>query len=153
MTAVTYPKGYFEEGYTLENPFMTKGKREAFQSSINPDDYDTPLSAEEQIQYDNWVKSMQAEGKLAPGNEKFDYDMQGFWKNEVVKQTAAGQSGSAETHFTDTYKKPNHRTFSEESQYYNKDNKKYAGNWDKWNKANNQPTYKETQSLLTGGQQ
>ena len=64
MSAVTYPKGYFEEGYTLENPFMTKDRREAFQNSINPDDYDTQLSAEEQIIFvlcfDEWQQRAHA---------------------------------------------------------------------------------------------
>lgn len=151
--SLTYPDEYFEKGYALNDKLMTRNRLETYRDNVNPADYDTPLTKEEQDKYQEWVTAMKLAKKLNPNaDEKFDYDMQGFWKNEVQKNTAQGQSGSAENHFTDTYKKPNHRTFSEESKYYNKDNAKYAGNWDKFNKAHGQLTYKEQQkSLLTGG--
>ena len=158
--SLTYPTGYFEEGYNLENKFLTRAAREKYQDSINPADYDTELTPNEQQEYNSWVKTMQATGKMAPGNERYDYDMQGFFKNEVLPQTEVGKSGSAETHFIDTYKKPNHRTFSNESKYYDKDTKKYAGNWkayyekeqkDSTDKGSANSTTKNT-SLLTGGQ-
>nr|DAH63333.1 MAG TPA: hypothetical protein [Caudoviricetes sp.] len=102
--SLTYPTGYFEEGYNLENKFLTRAAREKYQDNINPADYDTELTPNEQQEYNSWVKTMQATGKMAPGDEKYDYDMQGFFKNEVLPQTEVGKSGSAETHFIDTYK-------------------------------------------------
>lgn len=148
--SITYPKDYFEEGFTLENPFMTRGRREAWQDSLNSEDYITPLSEEEKVQYDAWVKEMKDSGKMHPGNENYDYDMQGFWKNEVVPKTKEGMSSSAETHFTDKYKNPKHRTYSVESQYINDENRKYAGNWKKWEEAQQKQQPANTTSILGG---
>lgn len=65
---------------------------------------DTPLSME---QYGRYLKDW---GSRAPLEEK-DYDLRGAWLNDGFKP------GSG--HGTDRYKKPNHPTFSEESQYSN----------------------------------
>lgn len=74
--------------------------------------YDTSLSPEEETAYQTWA--------VANGRERDteDYDMRGAWK-EGVGQAANG-------HFPDTYKKPNHPTFSVESKYATPD----AGRWE-----------------------
>lgn len=64
----------------------------------------TQLTPEQYAQY------MQAFGQRAPGDEK-DYDLRGAW--------LAGARPGPNGHFTDQFKKPNHPTFSGESQYSN----------------------------------
>lgn len=64
--------------------------------------YDTPLDMQQMVQY------LRDFGKRAQGDEK-DYDLRGAW----LSGARPGPNG----HFTDQFKKPNHPTFSEESQY------------------------------------
>ena len=78
----------------------------------------TKLTAAEQVEFEKWKSklptNLQHEG---------DYDLKGLWKsNPNVKP-------SANLHFPDTYKLPNHPTFSDESIYFNPNTKKYAGKW------------------------
>lgn len=72
-----------------------------------PDDmtqlFNTQLSPEEEAAYQQWAIE---NGRI---HDTYDYDMRGAWKANV------GQSGNG--HYPDTYKKPNHPTFSKESQY------------------------------------
>lgn len=65
--------------------------------------YNTQLSPEEEAQFVAWANSMGKLGDVA------DYDLRGAWKAKVA------QAGNG--HFPDTFKKPNHPTFSVESQY------------------------------------
>lgn len=75
--------------------------------------YNTQLSPQEEAQYRAWA---QASGHA---NDTQDYDLRGAWKARVA------QAGNG--HFPDTYKKPNHPTFSAESEYSTPDNK--GGQW------------------------
>lgn len=56
-----------------------------------------------------------------------DYDMRGAWQ--------AGITAEANGHYPDTYKKPSHPTFSDQSQYHGVDGH-YGGTWqpqgDQW---------------------
>lgn len=77
------------------------------------DKFTTPLSPEEQDKY----------GKKYSPQDSTDYDMQGFFKaNPDVDPHTDG------THYPDTYKKPNHPTFSDESQYNGVDGNE-GGTW------------------------
>jgi hypothetical protein len=83
-------------------------------------EYDTKLNPEEERQYQKWrqtlPKNLQYEG---------DYDLRGYWKDpETAKEAVGGD------HFIDKYKKPNHPTFSNESQYAVGENAKKAGRWE-----------------------
>ena len=83
--------------------------------------YDTPLTADQEAKYQKWratlPKPLQYEG---------DYDLRGYWLDpETVKDGIKdGQ------HFTDTYKKPNHPTFSVESKYAVGADLARAGRWE-----------------------
>ena len=99
-----------------------------FKASVNPEDYRTQLTAEEQKIFDMWANDMKAKGLINPNDNFQDYDMQGYWKNEVLNNTGLA-NGNAQNHFTDKYKMPNHATFSNESIYATGDNAKYAGHW------------------------
>lgn len=63
------------------------------------DRYNTELSPEQEAEYQ----------KTHDPQDSYDYDMRGAFKNGV------GAAGNG--HYPDTYKKPNHPTFSNESQY------------------------------------
>lgn len=68
------------------------------------DKHNTKLSAKEEAEYQKWAKANKRE------KDSYDYDMRGAWK-EGIKEDDNG-------HFPDTYKKPNHPTFSDESKYH-----------------------------------
>lgn len=65
--------------------------------------YNTLLSPEEEKEFNKWMNKEGRAGDL------YDYDLRGAWKDNA-KETSNG-------HLPDTYKKPNHPTFSEESKY------------------------------------
>jgi hypothetical protein len=74
--------------------------------------FNTPLSAEEQQAFMDWVAAQSALAKRDVTKDLFNYDLQGYWKD-------VGQhEGPTGGHLTDTYKKPNHPTFSQESRYH-----------------------------------
>lgn len=79
------------------------------------DQYDTKLPPKEEAQFQAWLKT------LPPRLQNTsDYDMRGAWKG------GAAEAGNG--HFPDTYKKPNHPTFSDES-IYAKGQNASAGRW------------------------
>lgn len=72
---------------------------EYFKSNFN-----TVLSPKDEMLYLAWA------AKNGRQNDDIDYDMRGAWKANV------GQSGNG--HYPDTFKKPNHPTFSDQSMYH-----------------------------------
>ena len=91
--------------------------------------YETKLSKEEQDEFDEWFEQAKENGVILPDDNGEDYDFKGFWK-DMVKDSDEGSDMTSETHFPDTYKKPNHETFSVDSKYAVGNMKKYAGFWD-----------------------
>jgi len=76
-----------------------------------PDDwakYTTPLSNTEMARFKRWTELVRAYGSRDVTKDE-DYDWQGWWKKH----------GNAlpTDHVEDTYKRPNHATFSDESIY------------------------------------
>lgn len=71
--------------------------------------FNTTLSPEETAQFDLWANDQPRN----IDNEKYDYDIQGWWKDNPKANLNDG-------HLTDKFKKPNHPTFSNESQYHGK---------------------------------
>lgn len=71
---------------------------------INPDDYNTKLSEGEEKKFQYWKQ------KYAPRDSGYDYDLRGAYKEGLKPDPLTG-------HWPDTYKKPNHETFSDESKY------------------------------------
>lgn len=66
------------------------------------DIYDTPLAADQEQEY----------SKNYGADASHDYDMRGYY-------AATGKTPNSEgEHYPDTYKKPWHPTFSDESQYH-----------------------------------
>jgi hypothetical protein len=68
------------------------------------DRYNTKLPPDQERQYQQWLATLPMRQR-----NTFDYDMRGAFK--------AGAGQAANGHFPDTFKKPNHPTFSSESQY------------------------------------
>lgn len=66
--------------------------------------FNTPIPPEKQQEYAAW------KAKYAPNDSGSDYDYAGAF---LAGENPSGESG----HFTDKFKKPNHPTFSNESQY------------------------------------
>ncbi len=69
--------------------------------------YNTKLNPAQEALFQAWVAKSGKSGDL------YDYDMRGQWQ--------AGQSQKGDEHGTDTFKKPNHPTFSDQSQYHGVD--------------------------------
>lgn len=78
--------------------------------------YNTKLSAPDEAAYQSWVATL-PEGQ----RNTFDYDMRGAFK--------AGAGAAGNGHFPDTFKKPNHPTFSDQSQYNGVDGYR-GGSWE-----------------------
>ena len=76
--------------------------------------YETELSPDEEKQFQSW------KDKHAPNDSGKDYDLRGAFRAGITP----GKNG----HWPDTFKKPNHPTFSDES-IYAKDVPRKAGHW------------------------
>jgi hypothetical protein len=82
--------------------------------------YNTPLTPAEEQAYQAWGQQLAAAGGRNPAADTYDYDMRGFWKT--------GGQFAGNGHAGDTYKKPNHPTFSTYSQYHGADGNQ-GGTW------------------------
>ena len=72
------------------------------------DHYNTPVLEEKADLYQLWLKAFPEQQRST-----YDYDMQGAFLAGVE----AGENG----HLPDTFKKPNHPTFSDQSKYHGTD--------------------------------
>lgn len=75
-------------------------------------DYQTSLSPEDEQKFQSWTKESKAPWQDSPTS---DYDMRGYWKAQQSGDPNAHQA--ANQHYPDTWKTPNHKTFSDESIY------------------------------------
>lgn len=82
---------------------------------VDPAKYDTPLAPEDEKRFQAWKQ------QLAPNDSGQDYDLRGAFQAGVLP----GKDG----HWPDSYKKPNHPTFSDQS-VYAKDRPDLAGHWE-----------------------
>lgn len=83
------------------------------------DKYNTPIPDAKRPAFNHWVDSQRKAGR-DPLRDKFDYDVQGYW--------LSGAANDPRGHGPDTFKKPNHPTFSNESIYHGV-NGNYGGHW------------------------
>lgn len=85
--------------------------------------YNTQLTPQELGQYTDWAKKQTGAVGRDILKDSYDYDMQGWWKNNPNVDLKDG-------HLTDQFKKPNHPTFSDQSQYHGVDDHE-GGMWAK----------------------
>lgn len=78
--------------------------------------YDTQLNAPEESKFQAWKQ------QYAPSDSGADYDLRGAFKAGLTPDPKTG-------HWPDTFKKPNHPTFSDQSQYASAAPEK-AGHWE-----------------------
>jgi hypothetical protein len=83
--------------------------------------YNTPLSADEKGGFEGWAKTQSETVGRDVTKDLYDYDLQGWWKNNQGVDLSGG-------HLTDQWKKPNHPTFSDQSQYHGADGLQ-GGQW------------------------
>lgn len=77
--------------------------------SLGADAFNTQLSPDEQAAYQQFLAESAANGRDLSRDSQ-DYDLQGWFKSNMGASAPSG-------HFTDQFKKPNHPTFSDQSQY------------------------------------
>ena len=77
--------------------------------------FNTPLSEKETKQYQAWLQTLPEYQR-----NTYDYDLQGAFK--------AGLNPAENGHLPDTFKKPNHPTFSNQSKYHGVEGY-MGGNW------------------------
>ena len=82
------------------------------------DKYNTKLSPQDEQKFQEWAIK---KNKI---NDLYDYDLRGAWK----ELTTGTMKESSNGHLGDTYKKPNHPTFSTFSKYNGVDGF-YGGKW------------------------
>ena len=89
------------------------------------------LSSEEEKSFRDWYSKVSAHKNLDtnPDNPNHHYDYRAFYKAEpgLAEGLLTDAPGA---HFTDIGKLPGHPTFSNESAYFNDENKMQAGRWD-----------------------
>lgn len=104
--------------------------------------FNAELTPEETFKYHNWLDE---EGKKQGRDmraDATDYDMQGAWKS------GAGAAGNG--HFPDTFKKPNHPTFSDQSQYHGTPDELHGDAWQggHWTEAEGKTSYTPSRKML-----
>ena len=83
--------------------------------------YNTPLNNDEAQQFQSWASQQSGAVGRNVMDDLHDYDLQGWWK-------ANPNTDLSGAHLVDTYKKPNHPTFSDQSQYHGVDGNE-GGQW------------------------
>jgi hypothetical protein len=84
--------------------------------------FDTTLSKDDEFLFQQWLSKASSLRGRDVSKDLNDYDLRGYWlmTGSKLKDITVG-------HLPDTYKKPNHPTFSEESIY--SDEKNAGGKW------------------------
>ncbi len=80
------------------------GQHPAIQSQQTDQNYNTVLNRDDETQFQAW------KARYAPRDSGEDYDLRGAYKAGLTPDPQTG-------HWPDTFKKPNHPTFSDQSQY------------------------------------
>lgn len=82
--------------------------------------FNTPIPTQKTGAYRDWIRRQIANTGKDPSKDSEDYDVQGYY--------LSGQGTDPRGHGPDTFKKPNHPTFSDESQYSNLSDQR-GGTW------------------------
>ncbi len=71
--------------------------------------YNTPIPPEKQPAFDQWATTQKQTTGKDPRGDRYNYDVNGFW--------LANSGTDARGHGSDDFKKPNHPTFSDQSEW------------------------------------
>lgn len=85
--------------------------------------FNTTLSPREETKFQDWIAVQSKKTKREIGRDVYDYDLRGFWKRNR-------EADLSDAHLSDTYKKPNHPTFSSESKYHGEEGLE-GGQWER----------------------
>jgi hypothetical protein len=102
---------------------------------LAPDDmtnrYNTQLDPAQEFAYQQWLQQQSAMRNRDMSQDSYDYDMRGAYQQQsqapqypstfTMPETGDAAPPNPEAHFTDRFKKPNHPTFSDQSQYQGAD--------------------------------
>lgn len=121
-----------QEFWKKANRVTDDGKRYKIGGKVDEKTFTTKLTKKQEDKFQNWYKNVSYELGLDsnPDNPLHAYDYRGFWLENKNKDIDYKQP---DFHFTDTYKKPDHPTFSVESKYADKKygiDPKTVGHWD-----------------------
>lgn len=83
--------------------------------------FNTLLNANQEALFNSWLSKQSTATGRDVAKDLYDYDLKGWWKNNQGIDLNDG-------HLTDTYKKPNHPTFSDQSQFHGVDGNQ-GGSW------------------------
>lgn len=92
-------------------PFEDADGKPVQEATFNSAKYNTKLNPQEELLFQGWKQ------KNAPNDSGEDYDLRGAYKADLSGKLKRDSRG----HTTDQFKKPNHPTFSDQSQYHGKD--------------------------------
>jgi hypothetical protein len=126
------PEGDPQEAIDLNRQYDralgTSGIIAPEQIDESSDKYNTRLSRENESKFREWYAAVAQTKGLAedPDDLNHHYDYRGFWA-EDPERASRMLLEAPDSHFTDTYKKPLHPTFSEESKYSNYEHR--GGSW------------------------
>lgn len=92
-----------------------------------PGPYVTTLTPEEEPRFQQWVQQNSIPWQDTP---KADYDMRGYWQKYAQhgQYPGAVNPSDKQWHYTDEFKTPYHRLFSNESMYATPDAPHWEGN-------------------------
>lgn len=85
------------------------------------DKYNTPLTPQEESDFQSWVATQSVQQGRDVSNDLYDYDLRGDWQQGAQRDPDTG-------HGSDYFKKPNHITFSTGSKYNDVDGEQ-GGTW------------------------
>jgi hypothetical protein len=85
------------------------------------DRYNTRLTPAEEARYQQWLVEQSRANGRDMSRDTYDYDLRGFFKSGGKFDAESGHAG-------DRFKKPNHPTFSDQSQYHGVDGYQ-GGTW------------------------
>lgn len=77
------------------------------------DSFNTALAPAQEDSFKTWVTS----AGRNPADETVDYDLRGYYADPTISVAEKTAFINRQAHAPDTYKKPNHPTFSVESKY------------------------------------
>ncbi len=98
------------------------GKVNSLKEAIDPEKFNTVLSESEERIFKKWFEKNKKRGLIHAEDTGVDYDFRGAFKAGFAPEKAGD-------HWIDQWKKPNHETFSNESQYAKGIYEALAGKW------------------------